>query len=293
MLERRGVEDDLGSVVFEDPLQGITVTNIAQHRVVGAQQAVTANGQLQRVQRRLVAVKDDQLARTQLMDLPRQLGADRAPRAGDEDDLSGYVAGDATDVGVDGTASQQIGDVELTQLLQTDATVDPFPDRGHSHELGAGHAAILRHAIHQLSAGGADRQDDQIDVLLLRDPAKVTPLAKHTVGPDPTVLLVRVIVNEPSDAVRRFGSMIDQPGDIMAIIPGAVDQGDRLGRVLRLLLVLRVQHPARQAAHQPPPGAHEQQRQRGQDERDTARKLRHKHEGDAKDDRDRQRHEGQ
>ena len=67
-------------MVFEDPLQGITVTNIAQHRVVGAQQAVTANGQLQRVQRRLVAIEDDQLARAQLMDLPRQLRADRAPR---------------------------------------------------------------------------------------------------------------------------------------------------------------------------------------------------------------------
>lgn len=66
MLESRGMEDDLGLVVVENGLERLVVANVAQHHVIGVEEADAVDVQLGGVQRRLVTVEQDQLAGAKL-----------------------------------------------------------------------------------------------------------------------------------------------------------------------------------------------------------------------------------
>ena len=110
VLERGGVEDDLGAAVARRPraTRGV-VADVAEHDVVGVEQRPAVDRQLHGVQRGLVAVEHDQLGRAEPVDLAAQLRADRAAGAGDQHPLAGEVAGDGVDVGVDLVAAEEVG----------------------------------------------------------------------------------------------------------------------------------------------------------------------------------------
>lgn len=77
------MEGHVGTVLFEDSLQGGAVPDVAQHHVWGVEEPSPVDGQLHGVQRRLVAVQEHQLAGPELVDLTCELGADRSTRTGD------------------------------------------------------------------------------------------------------------------------------------------------------------------------------------------------------------------
>ena len=90
VLERGGVEDDLragargrsGAIRSRSRMSATTT-------VVGVQQRLAPQLELQPVQVRLVVVEHDQLARAEAADLAAQLAADRAAGAGDQHPLAG------------------------------------------------------------------------------------------------------------------------------------------------------------------------------------------------------------
>ena len=117
VLERRGVEDDLGPPRRED-LRRARPRSRMSHSTTSSESssARPSQRQLHGVQGGLVAVEHDQLGRAEPVDLAAQLGADRAAGAGDEHPLAGQVAGDGVDVGVELVAAEQVGEVEVADV---------------------------------------------------------------------------------------------------------------------------------------------------------------------------------
>jgi hypothetical protein len=70
VLEGRRVEDDVGAVPGEDPLERGLVADVAEHEVVAVEQAGAVEQQLHSVQRRLVAVEQDEAGRAEQAHLP-------------------------------------------------------------------------------------------------------------------------------------------------------------------------------------------------------------------------------
>ena len=60
VLERGGVEDDLGAVLREDLRQPVGVADVGDHQAPGVEQGPALEAQLQRVEGGLVAVEHDQ-----------------------------------------------------------------------------------------------------------------------------------------------------------------------------------------------------------------------------------------
>ncbi len=80
VLERSRVEDDLGSVGLEDLANAVGLADVGQHDVVTLEVGAAVDGEQERVQRRLVAVEQDQGGRRKPDDLAAQLRPDRARR---------------------------------------------------------------------------------------------------------------------------------------------------------------------------------------------------------------------
>jgi hypothetical protein len=116
VLERGGVEDDLGLGALEDPAQALGVADVAQGQVIGVEQGLAVDRQLGAVQPALVAVEHHQGRRAEPADLAAQLGADRPARTGDEHSLAGELVGDGPHVEVDRLAAQEVCDVEGAQV---------------------------------------------------------------------------------------------------------------------------------------------------------------------------------
>ena len=92
VLERGGVEDDLGPALGEDlRAMPLGVADVGEDEVAVVEQGPAVERELDGVQGRLVAVEHDQLAGVEPVDLAAQLGADRAAGAGDQHPPAGEV----------------------------------------------------------------------------------------------------------------------------------------------------------------------------------------------------------
>ena len=116
MLERGGVEDDLGTPLREDLPQRLTVPDIGQDDVSRVQKSVSGNTELGTLQPGLVAVEHDQLARAEPRDLSAQFGADRTAGTRDEHSLVGDVPRDRRHVRVNGMTSDEVFDGKIAHL---------------------------------------------------------------------------------------------------------------------------------------------------------------------------------
>jgi hypothetical protein len=59
-----------------------------------------------------------------LLDLPTQLGADRAARTGDEDSLPGQVPRHLVHVDLDLPSAEQVGDVDVSNVPDAHAAAE-------------------------------------------------------------------------------------------------------------------------------------------------------------------------
>ena len=124
--------------------------------------------QLHGVQRRLVAVEQDQAGGTEAVHLAGKLGADGAAGAGDQDASPHQVVGDVAQVGVDRVATQHVGDVDLADAAQVDPAADHLRDRGQGEERQAGLGDLVLQCADEVAGGGGDRQDDGLGVQPVR-----------------------------------------------------------------------------------------------------------------------------
>ena len=112
MLEGGGVEDDVGALVGEHPVQRDLVAHIAQH--VAARRAVRAAVQLlaDAVEVELGILEQHQPGRGEAADLAGQFRADRAPGAGDQHALTLQQLFDGAAVQHRLRPSEQVGQID-------------------------------------------------------------------------------------------------------------------------------------------------------------------------------------
>jgi len=257
MLQRRSVEDDLGTVGQENLLQRSTIPDVAQDDVVGVEQAAAVDRQLHPVQRRLVAVEQHQLRRPEIVQLAGQLGADGTPSTGDQHHLAGNVVGDLAQVSVNGAASEQVGHVELTQRPQRDPAVDHLTHRRNHRQLKPSPLALLTDPMQQFGRSSRDGNDHLLGTPTERHLNQVVAGAEDPVAADPVEPFARIVVQIADDAVRRLKRAIDQLGHLVTRNTGPVDHHG--GGARADLPRTELQHRARNAAAR----GHQRQRGRG------------------------------
>ena len=196
--------------------------------------------QLRAVRAGLVAVEHDEFLGSELVNLTRDLGTDRAAGAGDQDDLALQVAGDGAQVGLDLAAAQQVGDVDLVELAEADAT-DHVAHRRQGQELQAVRVGATVDLVQHRLVGSADGQDDGLDAQVVGDLDHVVEAAVHLGAEQVQVALVGAVVQEAAHLVGAVGVVVDQAAELLAGIAGAVDEhrlGGRLDDALADLGVL-------------------------------------------------------
>ena len=224
VLQRGGVEHHVGTVVGEDLVEGLDVTDVAQHHVGGVQEALVVDGQLGSVQAGLVAVQHDQFLRPEPVELAGQLGADGAAGPGDEHHLAGQVVGDLPEVRLDLGAPQQVGYVELVQVPQADAARDEVLRGGHHQRLQARLVGQLGDLAHERAVGGGDGDDDLVDAVGPGDGDHVPALPEDFGSLDVEVALGRVVVDVTDDLIGRVGVVGEQPPELLACVARTVDE---------------------------------------------------------------------
>ena len=112
VLVRGGVEHDVGLVPLEDLAQPALVADVGEDRLG----LVERRHDLE--EEAVVAVEQEQARRAVLRDLAGDLAADRAAGAGDEDDGAFEVVGDVARVDGRVLAAEEVGEVEVAQVVE-------------------------------------------------------------------------------------------------------------------------------------------------------------------------------
>ena len=110
----------------------------------------------------LVAVEQDELAGSEAVHLPRQLRADGAAGAGDQDAAPGQVVGDPPEVGVDRVPAEHVGDVDLADAVELDPAADHLRDGRQRQELQAGMVDLVLQLADEATRRGGDGEDDGV-----------------------------------------------------------------------------------------------------------------------------------
>ena len=174
---------------------------------------------------RILAVPHQhQLRRFAAEDLPAELGADGAARAGDEHALAPQHAAHRADVGAHRLAAQQVLDPHLAQLVNADAAVQQLVDAGDDARLHPCLAADA-HDVTDLGAGRGGHGDDDLADLVggdhLRDGVAV---AQHRHAVDLHVVLAQVVVQEADRLQAQVGVVAQLTDDHGAGVARAHDK---------------------------------------------------------------------
>ena len=131
MLVRGGVEDDRRVVALEHLApQHPAVLDVQQLRHGGGEAALDDELPFDVVERAFGPIEQHEPRRIELVQLSRQLRADRSARAGDEDRSTGEEGAQATFVDDHRVSSQQVGDFDLTDRRGAQSSRDEFVERG-------------------------------------------------------------------------------------------------------------------------------------------------------------------
>ena len=112
VLVRGGVEHDVGLVAFEDLAQPALVADVGEDRLG----LVERRHDLE--EEAVVAVEQEQAGGAVLRDLAGDLAADRTAGAGDENDRAFEVVGDVARVGGRVLAAEEVGEVEVAEVVE-------------------------------------------------------------------------------------------------------------------------------------------------------------------------------
>ena len=193
-------------------------------------------------------VDEDDAVGAERGDLPAELGADRAARAGDEDGLAGDVRGDRGEVELDGLAPEHVLHLHLAELArEVEVAGDELVHGGQGLDRDADVAALVHDPLPRLARRGRDRDDDLVRAVVAKEVRQVVGRTEH---PDPVeaqVLLAR-------DRRRRARSACSRGSGSSASRGGSVGPRRRLRRRARPC-------PARRAAAGP--GARRSSARRG------------------------------
>jgi hypothetical protein len=256
VLERGGVEHDLGAALGEHPPDRLAVAQVGQDQLGALQHGRPAQGELHGVQGRLVPVEHHQLGRPEALELPAQLRADRAAGAGDEHPAAGQVAGDRVQVRLHLLPAQQVGDQGIADVPDGRRLVQQFAHRRQHLEVEPGTQADVAHRPQQGGVRVGHRQDHGTGARAPRRGRDVGPAAQHPHALHPQVSLVRVVVDQADRQVPALRVAQHRADQVVRGRAGAEQQ--HRGRPL----AVRAQRPVAVQAADVPRAEHQHERHR-------------------------------
>ena len=144
----------------------------------------------------LVNVEDDELLRLVACDLTTELRADRSATAGDEDGLSLDHTEDFFVVDLDRFTTEEVEDVDVTELADADFAVDELVDARDGLQLTAALLTDVEDLRALFRGRGRDRIDDFRDLVLLNGTEDVVSGADNWDTVEDAALLVQVVVDQ-------------------------------------------------------------------------------------------------
>ena len=212
VLERRGMEHDVGPEPLEDLPDPARVADVGQHGLLGIEQGPPVQRELDRVQGRLVAVQHDQLRGPELVQLAAELGADGAARAGHQDPLARDVLADRGHVGGHRPAPEQVADAGIPDALDLRAAGEQFPHRRDHLRDEPAALGRLGEVLDDLAGLPGDRDDQHPGPGAGGDLRHLAAAAEHRNAVDPQPPLGRVVIEDRHRPVGRVG-LGGQPTD--------------------------------------------------------------------------------
>lgn len=144
----------------------------------------------------LIDVEDDELLRLVACDLTAELRADRSATAGDEDRLSLDHTEDFFVVDLDRFTTEEVEDVDVTELADADFAVYELVDARDGLQLTAALLTDVEDLCALFGSRGRDRIDDFRDLVLLYSVEDVVSGADDRDAVEDAALLVRVVVDQ-------------------------------------------------------------------------------------------------
>lgn len=144
----------------------------------------------------LIDVEDDKLLRLVACDLTAELRADRSATAGDEDGLSLDHTEDFFVVDLDRFTTEEVEDVDVTELADADFASDELVDARDGLQLTATLLTDVEDLCALFGGRGRDRIDDGRHLVLLYGTEDVVSGADDRDAVEDAALLVRVVVDQ-------------------------------------------------------------------------------------------------
>ena len=179
VLVRAGMEDDARPLAGEHLLDQRRVLDVAHDRRQRQLRETVGERGLDRVDRRLRQVEQHELRGTEAGDVPAELGADRAARAGDHHHAIAEPFAQARVVEDDRIAAQQVVELDRANRGQRRAAADQVLVRRHGQHLDARVGADLRDAAAHAVRGRRQRDDHLAHAVLLRPRRQARDRAQH------------------------------------------------------------------------------------------------------------------
>ncbi len=230
VLERRGVEDHVGTMLLEDLEDSIAITDVGDHEVARFEQCPTLDRQLQPMEGRLVSVEHDQLLGVERGQLAAELGSDRTTGTGHEDPLATDVFTDRCDVDFDFGPAQKVGLGQFTNVAGGQPT-DQLGGRRQNSDIEAFGLRQLVEFGDERRIGRRNGDEQHVGVGRSGDRPQVLAGAVdlHTVdlaaGLD-LVVVEQADGDEPRVAVTHHGT-----DDLLAAFAGAEHQHPALAAI--------------------------------------------------------------
>ena len=144
----------------------------------------------------LIDVEDDELLRLVACDLTAELRADRSATAGDEDGLPLDHTEDFFVVDLDRFTTEEVEDVDVTELADADFAVDELVDARDGLQLTATLLTDVEDLRALCSGRGRDRIDDFRDLVLLYGMEDIVSGTDDRDAVEDAALLVQVVVDQ-------------------------------------------------------------------------------------------------
>lgn len=190
----------------------------------GGEERRAEEGELDSVEGGLIAIEENEGFGSQRGQLPAQFAADRTARTGDEDAPSGDRLRDLGEIGVDGTAADEVLDPEVADVGDLHPTVDEFGQRRDGAQPATGHLQAVAARVEEARIGIGDRDDDARDVEPVDHLGDVVARAPHPHPVDAQVPLARIVVDEADGQVRALRIREHLPDEGFRGVAGTDDE---------------------------------------------------------------------